>query len=673
MQSKSKLFYLLPIIGAILTFLVCSSTLKFGYGLSDNGDFYRIMKVNKLQFVDEVNKAFSVKTSYSMELSGDNFFEKLMSTWETSDKEFYYSSHCIIISLSKSINYICNCLFGGCENYYNIKILGMIYVILFSFATFMILSFPDTIKVRVVILATLLIVFCDSGYILYFNSMYGEALQFVCVMIILGSYLQMIKLKKYSYFFICLMGSYFLAGSKLANIPFSILVVIGAGIIMRKRKSVWIFVIAEITFILFMFFNIPDWMSRDTNYQAVFFGILKNSMTVEADLRELMLPEEYATLQNTHAYMKDYPIDVKAEAFEKGFYDNINKIDILLFHIKHPVRFTKYMCKAIEHSSSMRPLYLGNTNTGRLEIINTYSTWSYIREKTKILYNSIFILSMLLIFIVIDVAFLFYLVKKKKFSDYFVALTVLIVGIISSLIIPIIGNGDADLAKHMFLFTQFVDIAFFSIIVFCVNKKKEKYFLLIFFAVFFSRLDFYGKTVNFGGYDWTVINETDSTMTLICNEIVCYREFDGKGEYGDNLWIESELRNWLNNELFSKEIQENIIPTSHFVCTSYGNSRYIEKGIHPAYWTSVGDYVADSNSDSYGMDVIDKVFIPDFEIYQDGMFKRDIGKSYWLCEPYASNESMVRYADAFGRVLHKDANEELGIRPVINVLKQKLY
>ena len=137
-----------------------------GYGLSDNGDFYRIMKVNKLQFVDETDKAFTVKTSYSMELAGNNFFEKLMSTWETNDEEFYYSSHCIIISLSKSINYICNYLCGGCENYYNIKILGIIYIILFSFATFMILSFFDTIKSRIVTLAILLIAFCDIGYIL---------------------------------------------------------------------------------------------------------------------------------------------------------------------------------------------------------------------------------------------------------------------------------------------------------------------------------------------------------------------------------------------------------------------------------------------------------------------------------------------------------------------------
>ena len=44
MQIKSKLFYLLPIIGEILTFFICSITLNPGYGLSDNGDFYRIMK-----------------------------------------------------------------------------------------------------------------------------------------------------------------------------------------------------------------------------------------------------------------------------------------------------------------------------------------------------------------------------------------------------------------------------------------------------------------------------------------------------------------------------------------------------------------------------------------------------------------------------------------------------
>ena len=83
--------------------------------------------------------------------------------------------------------------------------------------------------------------------------------------------------------------------------------------------------------------------------------------------------------------------------------------------------------------------------------------------------------------------------------------------------------------------------------------------------------------------------------------------------------------------------------------------------------------MADSNKDAYGMKVVDKVFIPDFEIYQEGRFKKDIGKAYWLCEPYASNISMVRYVDELGRVLHKDANEELGIRPVIKVKKENIY
>ena len=577
---QNKLFGLFPIIGAVLVLFVCSIILNPGYGLSDNGDFYRIMKVNKLQFVDETDKSFTVKNIYNMQLNGDNFFEKFISTFETNDKDFYYSSHCIVISLSKSINYIVNCLIGRNENYYDVKILGIIYILLLSTATFMILSFFDKLKVRVVVLAVLLIVFCDSGYILYFNSLYGEALQFTSLMIILGAYLQMIKYKELMDFFACIISSYFFAGSKLANIPLAIVIVIGSGVIMRKRKCVWFLVLFQIIFIALMLFNIPKWMSRDTNYQAVFFGILKNSTTVEDDLKELGLPEEYAILKNTHAYMSEYPIDIHSEKFQKNFFDKIGKVDILLFYIKHPTRLVDYMCKAIKYSGSMRPLYLGNTDTGRLEITNRYSMWSYIREKTGFLHNPSFILVEFLTLIIIDMVFFCYCIKKRKVFDYFIALTILIIGAISSLIIPIIGNGDADLSKHMFLFTNFIDIIFFSIIIFCISKNKLNYLLIILPFVFLCKINFYGKTVKFGGYNWTIIDETDSGMLLICNDIVDYRKFDDSGVYGSNLWVESDLRKWLNEEIFSKEILDNAIPISHFVCTNQLDTEHIESGIH---------------------------------------------------------------------------------------------
>ena len=55
--------------------------------------------------------------------------------------------------------------------------------------------------------------------------------------------------------------------------------------------------------------------------------------------------------------------------------------------------------------------------------------------------------------------------------------------------------------------------------------------------------------------------------------------------------------------------------------------------------------------------------------YEAGGFCRETGTSYWLADPYGNNESMVRYADPFGQVLHRDANQKSGVRPVITLPK----
>ena len=79
-------------------------------------------------------------------------------------------------------------------------------------------------KMQIAVFLIFVFIFCDAGYLLYFNSLYGEPLQYVSLMILIALGLLIYKrptIPKIACFFVAL---YFFAGSKLANVPYSVIV-----------------------------------------------------------------------------------------------------------------------------------------------------------------------------------------------------------------------------------------------------------------------------------------------------------------------------------------------------------------------------------------------------------------------------------------------------------------
>lgn len=134
----------------------------------------------------------------------------------------------------------------------------------------------EALKLRIAVFLIFIIMFCDAGYLLYFNSFYGEPLQYVSVMLLISLGLLIYKrptIPKIACFFVSL---YFFAGSKLANVPYSIIVSLLAlsFAFLRKNKAykvgVGICVILAAVCIANLYMSIPDWMHNDTTYQSVF-------------------------------------------------------------------------------------------------------------------------------------------------------------------------------------------------------------------------------------------------------------------------------------------------------------------------------------------------------------------------------------------------------------------
>lgn len=682
---KNRIF---PLLGAVMVIVLCFVVLYGGdnVGLSDNGDFRRVLLTNNLEYKNETDYYYLFKQDYVMEIEGDTFAETVKSAWSTNNQsEIYSSPHFMLIKLSKVINLTVNYITGNSLTDYNIAWLAGIYIFLLAAAAWCIFTFfqDKKLSMRIAVFALFMLIFCDEGYILYFNSFYGEPLQYVSIMLMIGVGLMLYKrpsIPKAVCFFTAL---YFFAGSKLVNIPYAAIVSLLAIslVFLRKDKifkiGVILSAIVSMVFIITLYADIPDWMQRDTTYQSVFFGLTKGSDDPAKDLRELGVDEKYAALVNTHAYMDsdDYPIDVSTYQFVNEFYDKVSKADILWFYMKHPVRLFRKLCLSIESSAYIRPPNVGNSSSKIMEMSGKYSLWSNIRILLKFIYKPAVVLIIMLL-LTLYVAFVnVFVIRNRKNGNihkriYMIcAFDVLLIGLWLNLILPVVCNGEADLAKHMFLFVNYIDILFSIWIIGLLTMKRENTIVPIVIAVCLTVIFYISpskKTVEFGTYDgkpikWEIADElNDGTLILITKDCISERRFDGSS----NMWEISELRQWLQNEFiaeFTEEEKSRIVPVTNEVILSGNDKNLAVSGDHAHYWNFTKDRVGDLSKTAYHYYLEDSVYIPTLDMLE----RLGSGSSYWVLCPYAGNEKMERYMKYDGYILHTSVDNTKGVRAVI--------
>lgn len=686
LKENKRIF---PLIGAIIVFVISLSVLYLGdnIGLSDNGDFRRVMLVSNMEYEDEDNYYYLFKQDYKMKIEGDTFFEKVSYLCESNmEGDIYSSPQFIIIKASKVMNFVMNTILVRDETHYDIWYLALIYILMLSMAAWGIFTFfaDSPRKLRITVFLIFIFMFCDAGYLLYFNSLYGEPLQYVALMILIALGLLIYKrptIPKVALFFVAL---YFFAGSKLANVPYSIIVSILALSFAFLRKDrlykagVAVSVILAAVVIANLYMSIPAWMHNDTTYQSVFFGAVKESETPQKDLKQLGIDEKYMPLINTNAYMQEgeYAIDTSTEEFQRDFYDKVSKMDIVFFYMRHPVRFVKKVALSIENASSLRPLNTGTSKTVIMDSSDRFSAWSNLRVAAKFLYNPYIVFIIALIMTIYVVIVHIYLVKNKKETDarrlyLIMAMYVLIAGLWINMCLPIIGNGEADIMKHMFLFANCMDVLFACIIIGIVNMHtKNKIISLAAIAAVVGGLQIEPPkdTIEFGTYDgkplkWEIVQELeDGSKILVTKKCIAERAFDDK----NNMWETSDLREWLNTEFisgFTMDELARIETQQNEVMLTYNDRGLAVSGNHTHHWRATRDDVADLSETAYKYYVDDMIYIPTLDM----METIDVNGSYWILCPYGYNDKMQRYMKNDGFILHTNVDNINGVRAAVRI------
>lgn len=436
-------------------------------GVADNGDFSRIMSTTGLKYIS---------SEYS-----DRYFNyvnrEYLATLPFANGISYFSSQVVLVFIAKLISSIV--LFN--KGIFDIRFLAALYCCLFLLFIYLIAKYDkkSVSIVNFIYMIITVIVFSDSGYISYFNSLYGEALSFTSLLLLVAIAIALSKSKNPRN--LTLISFYVAAVSlicaKIQYIPIGIVIALFSLQFLKLRSDRrWKKVIASCIAAIFIisaasYLSIPSVFRVCNKYQSVFYGVLKDSKTPEKDLEKLGLKKEYALLAGTHYFLGDYPINIKDRSFEKEINSTVSPVKVALFYLRHPVR---YIQKLEITANNAFKLILGFGNYEKSfdetpkKVVGKYRMWNDF--KVNFLPHSLLFLALFFTAYTAVLTIQYRRADGTSEKIYFSTfLLVMLIGIIQ-FIIPIICDGEADLSKHLFLFNVCFDIMFVYMLIWLIDS-----------------------------------------------------------------------------------------------------------------------------------------------------------------------------------------------------------
>lgn len=422
-------------------------------GLASNGDFERLMHWGKFEYVTTdsnekyfnwVNRDFRITQSPWLAWRG------------------FGSSEAIFIKLSAIIG---DWLIRG--DGFDLRVIGLIHLLAFGAALWL-LGQGWRVAMRsspLYLLPGILLIFCDVGYTAYFNSFYSEPASLIFLLAMVGSGLAITPLehRRLGLVLFFLSTGLFIAAKpqNFALIPPLLLFCARLFQLYRKRHQRMVtaafalsLVAAPVALNL-----IAPWYTNNGRYQSTFYGILKDSPDPAADLRDLGLDPKFAVLAGTTIFHTNLPLDIKSQEFERQFYGRINHFKIAKFYLTHPGRLLTKLQITAQNGFQLR-LNLGNyeKSTGlpaRTES-HRWSVWSDFKQTYWPKSLWFFAGYCLLLAALLLKGYRRSSLPERTLRDFCLMLWMMM---LAAFITPILGDGESDLVKHLFLFNALFDLS----------------------------------------------------------------------------------------------------------------------------------------------------------------------------------------------------------------------
>ena len=448
--QPAKLYKGVPIL-TVLTAIVVITVVLFlqpCIGMEDNGDFQRVTYAQGLYDLPK-NSELLYNGYYIREYGIMQYFNEYKTT--------VYSSQFLFIQPAIWLDK----LFTGNDAVFDLRFLAAVLSVYFLIVLYF---FLDYLTCRLTLVSALAIgaisifIFLDTGYTAYFSSFYAEPVAFIsllgcttCILLYLDHrYPPTVLLVAF------LINGIILTFSKQQFAPVGVLLGVMAFLFYRKKQSklfkslIYVFSLALIGTGAATYLLISTSFTNINMYHSMTRGVLMTAENPAKALQSFDINSQFELLDST-IYFDKYPeIDPENQLLLDDFYSHYNVVSIVKYYAENPKSFADMLNLAAKSAYRNRP-NMGNYEYSAGFPANTLTDRFALYSKFKLAYTP-----KTLGFIIIWTALVLALLYKKR-SKMLTVFGLILIGL-SQVLVSIIGAGDADLAKHIFLYNVSFDI-----------------------------------------------------------------------------------------------------------------------------------------------------------------------------------------------------------------------
>lgn len=439
----------------ILTILLVAPMLFIApiHGYADNGDFWRAIYPNGIYPFAAANQ-----TDYFNYVAPHYHIMQYFNEHQVE----VYSSQSLFIQVALWLNR----LFYS-RTVFDIRFMGIVYFTLFLGTIWLLTTALTTPKRRLrsyLIALMLVLVFADSGFTLYFNSFFAEPGGYLTFLNAVAAWLLIARMPKYRRWWLglYLLNVLLFITNKQQNAPLALsFMVVTLGLLaypaIRKR---WPYLVIGMGVVAASGIVTFALISKDFNdinvYQSFTNGVLLENQHPTKTIQQAGLNGQFALMRgdayNPPGTAAIYPSDFYTK---DHLLKHLSTSWIVLYYVKHPTQMLAMLDLAARNQMIIQPTMVGDfTKTKTTKPLQQMKYNTVVSKVGQTFYPKRYLFALVLAFTLLIVFSVgLYADLKTGAKDGPMRMS-LVVGLLSIIIfvpiVSIIGDGSADLAKHLF-------------------------------------------------------------------------------------------------------------------------------------------------------------------------------------------------------------------------------
>lgn len=442
-------------------------------GMADNGDYFRILYSNGLYFN---------APDYDSQYFGYFIKQYGIFQYYNENAATLFSSQSVFIKAAIWLNQL---LYS--HEIFDIRFQAAIFLVLYTIAVYLLvesLTWKVASKYAYPISIIAIFLFGDTAYTAYFNSFFGESVVFIMLIFVFASGLLIYRNRYNDYVMmgVLLASGLLLTTSKQQNAPLGIILgIFGIFLIFIRKKRTYRALMSSTLVLLLLagigtYTLIPKEFVNINQYHAMTRGILMGSDDPESTLEKFNMDKQYAILNKSIYYELYTTVDVDSEILENQFYSKYGFVSILGYYLTHPSKAIDMLDLAAKSAFKIRPPAMGNyeLSVGKPFRAQTsfFSGYSILKAKMAPKTFGFVTLWIVLVTGLYMPSFIAAIrAKQIRRMIRFTFIFIMILMGLSGIAVSIIGAGDADLAKHEFVFTAVFDLVTFVTVSDAIRRR----------------------------------------------------------------------------------------------------------------------------------------------------------------------------------------------------------